>query len=176
MADPNLDFRPIERREKRQYEPPPWEQGAPPAPAGSEQPAQVELSAVPEVECGRAPIEASGQAATQGATVPQAMANVAAEPRESALEEALVNEMLAGLSKEEPEATQHYWKTAIGVGIGTLLLGLGLVMWGAAAMASARKTGAVGVIGAAIMLMFGAGLVTGGLYVVVKNLRQRGVL
>jgi len=64
----------------------------------------------------------------------------------------------------------------VAIGAGMVAFGAVFLIWGMAALVAARRVGAIGMLGGSVLLLFGAGFVVGGLYVVARNLRQQGVL
>jgi hypothetical protein len=84
--------------------------------------------------------------------------------------------MLASLSAEEPTSYEGLWRAAIVASILLGAIGAVLIVWSMAALVGARRSGAIGVTGGLILLLFGAGFVTGALWLTVRTLRQRGVL
>lgn len=165
MTDPDRDFRPVERREKRHFEAPPWEQ----TPAGQRGTPGPVAAPIDEENA-----NADALKAVRELVIEPGQPHSAAAPDE--IDEALVDEMLAGLSAEEPPAGTGYWKIGVGIGVGTVVLGVVFLVWGTVALVAAGRSGATGMLGASVLLLFGTGFVVGGLYVVVKNLRQQGVL
>jgi hypothetical protein len=176
VADDGFNFRPVERREAKRFEPPPWEQDK--FDELARQRAEQEAQAAQAAEAARAAVEADATAAEEEAPGP-AVADepVAVEPvAKPQLEDASVEQMLAELAAEEPNAASAYWKTNVIVGGALVVFGSVFLIWGLAALVGARGSGAIGAFGGSVVLLFGAGFVFGGMYVVVKNLRQRGVL
>jgi len=96
--------------------------------------------------------------------------------RKPQAEDPRVVEMLAGLAVEEPPVHKGFWKVAIASAIVLGAIGGVLIIWAMAAFVGAQKTGATGVIGGGVLLVFGAGFVFGALWLAVRTLRQRGVL
>ncbi len=196
--DHGFDFRQRERRETKRFEPPPWEQNQFEELARKrteEEAAQAEAQAA--AEAGAQAQAAAEQAAAQPeATEAEAAAPTPAEvpegpPSEAAaapavtqppaalpggLEDARVNEMLAELASEEPPVSRDIWKVGVATGGVMVALGVVFLFWGIAALVAARRTGSVGVLGGAVLLFLGVGFTAGGTYLVVKNLRQQGVL
>ena len=194
MADEGFNFRPVERREAKKFEPPPWERDQ--FDQLERQRAEREAVAAREAEAARAQAEAdaawaAAEAAAAAedadtrpaseaplaadAAVPQ-VAEVPAAGGHAATDERQVERMLAELAAEEPASARSYWKTNVIVGSGLVIFGSVFLIWGIAGLVAAKGAGVAGMLGGTVMLIFGAGFVFGGMYVVVKNLRQRGVL
>ena len=198
MADEGFNFRPVERREAKKFEPPPWERDQ--FDELARQRAEREAVAAQEAEAARAQAEADaawaaaeaaaaedGAGETPAGTVVSepmlaadaTVAQVAEAPdagRQAATDEPRVEQMLAELAAQEPKAAGSYWKTNVIVGSGLVIFGSVFLIWGIAGLVAAKGAGVAGMLGGTVMLIFGAGFVFGGMYVVVKNLRQRGVL
>ncbi len=192
MADRGFDFGPVQRRDAKRFEPPPWEQDRfeelsrrraeeEAAGAALEKEARANRLDEPDAELdeavsrlGQGPEgkhDAPGPAPAAGADDAGAVPAV-----EGTLDDERVTAMLAALAAEEPPAAQAFWRANIVVGAGMVVVGAVFLIWGMAAAVGARTTGAVGVFGGLVMLLFGGAVASGGVYVVVKNLRQRGVL
>lgn len=190
MADDGFDFHTPERREAKQFEPPPWEREAfeelerkradqevgqrPPVDQAAAGATQAPPDA-PEREVERGPVSeaAVGQGVAAGRAAQPGSEDAPVGPT---LDEARVTEMLAGLSAEEPRSAEGLWRAAIGSAIVLGAIGVVLVVWAIAAIVSARRSGAVGLTGGLILLFFGAGFVAGALWLTVRTLRQQGVL
>ncbi len=200
MADPGSEFKPVERREAKRFEPPPWERDqfeelarqraeqeaeqarlqaeaqaalAQEQAAAAERTMQQPLEPAPGAVSAAQTIDAETVAddnAPPAAGSPTTMAEV------SGPEEAQLTEMLAGLAQEEPPAAEAYWKVNVAIGSVVVVIGLMFVVWAVTALVGAAKSGVVGVFGGSVLLIFGVGFMGGGVYVVVKNLRQQGVL
>ena len=189
MADAGFDFRPVSRHEAKRFEPPPWEQDQFEELARKRAEAEVQADADAAAEVlteDRTAPALEQQAVSGSAAAIEGEPDAAARQQEALvpsaaaegdrLDEARVTEMLAQLASEEPPAAKAFWKTSVVVGTGMVVFGAVFLIWGVAAVVAARKTGAVGMFGGSVLMLFGAGFVFGGLYVVVKNLRQQGVL
>ena len=132
-----------------------------------DEPERNQVAQAPASEAAVAQAGAAGQAAEPDSAD-------AAGKRE--LDERKVTEMLAELSAEEPSSYDGLWKAAIASAILLGAIGAVLIVWSMAAIVGARRSGAVGLTGGLILLFFGAGFVTGALWLTVRTLRQRGVL
>ena len=186
MSDQDFNFRPPERREAKQFEPPPWEQDAfeglaqnrgegHEAEAAAEAPkplGAIVPEVVPEAELASEP-EPEPEAAPTAGQGPDAKAE---EP--PAVSEAQMLEMMAALRAEEPRATESYSKLSLWLSALTGALGVVMLFWAMAMLvsASARGTGRVGVLGGLIVGIFGALFIGLAMWVGVRALRDRGVL
>jgi len=185
VSDNGFDFRPPpSRREPKRFEPPPWEADAfeELQRKKTEEKADEDLtSAIGELAGEQEPgLEAQ---VPQVGPAADAIPEAAAEPDEPAakagsggVDDKTVLELLARLAEEEPPASQDYWKVAIGSALLMGALGLVLVIWGMAALVGSRTTGAVGSFGGTVLLLFGGLSIAAALWLVVRTLRQRGVL
>lgn len=185
MNDQGFDFHPPhQRREPKRFEPPPWEADAfqeLQRKLGEEQAEEEIASAIESLEAdgAEAPVPANPavDAAREAQTVGAGWAAKPDEPvGEGGVDDRVVLEMLAGLAAEEPPATRGVWKVAIASALLLGALGLVLVIWGVAAVVGSKTTGVVGSFGGTVLLVFGAGFVAAALWLVVRTLRQRGVL
>jgi len=196
VADRGFDFGPVERRDAKRFEPPPWEQDRfdelsqrraeeEAAGAALEEEARASRLEEPDAELdeavsrlGHGPEGEHDAPATATATETTPITGGGeADPAAAAgLDDERVTAMLAQLAAEEPPAVQAFWRANVVVGAGMIAVGAVFLIWGMAAAAGARTTGSVGVFGGLVMLLFGGAVAFGGVYVVVKNLRQRGVL
>jgi hypothetical protein len=172
----DMDFRrPTERRDPKQFEPPPWEQDA-----------------FAELERKRLQAEEERRRAEQEAAEDQARSEAESKPSEQPappepeqaeelqpkpqLEERVVIEMLAGLAAEEPSPRQSYSAVAIVVGAGVAVLGAVMVVWAVAALVGAQRSGLVGTVAGTGLGLFGFFFFGMGLWLVYRALKQRGVL
>ena len=215
MADPGSEFKPVEKREAKRFEPPPWErdqfeelarqraeqeaQEAEQAKLAAEAQAAIDAAAAAQaarsataeeaLASDAAGAQAPSAAAAGAVTAPEAVAQSAvpasadAEAATSAPQPAVpgpaeehVNVMLAGLAAEEPPAATAFWRTSVTIGAAVVVFGATFLILGIATLLRTARTGIVGLLGGSVLLIFGAGFVAGGVYVVIKNLRQQGVL
>lgn len=183
MDDREFNLRaPADRRQPRQFEPPPWEREAfEEARRQREQAAQQEQSG--SAEPGPVPAEPdrSGHGSATHATA-AAEEPGPAQGREQdgsekpGIEERAMLEMMARLAAEEPKADTAYHKIAYAASMFIAALGCLLLVWGMAALVGSSKTGAVGVMGGSVMLLFGAGFIGTAAWMLVRTMRQQGVL
>jgi len=185
----------MNRREAGRFAPPPWEENQfeelsrrrdeeeAAARTAAEQEMLQRAAQEPDAELdeavmrlGQAPAEAADAASDAECESASSAQTASSAGPGGGIDEARMTAMLAGLAAEEPPAARAFWKTSVIVGAGMVVFGAVFLIWGMAAVVAARKTGAVGMFGGSVLLLFGAGFVVGGLYVVAKNLRQRGVL
>lgn len=196
MADEGFDFHTPQRKEAKRFEPPPWEKEAfdelerrraEEAHVRALMQAAQEEAAAAELAAERA----SEQAAEQGATVSaetirseEAAGDATAPPGQegepetgqTAIEDERVSRMLARLSEEEPRGHEGVWAVALGAALVLGAIGGVLIVWAMAAMVGAPRSGATGIAGGLVLLVFGAGFVFGALWLAYRTLRQRGVL
>lgn len=176
MSDDGFDFRRApERREAKQFEPPPWEREAFDE-LQRRRPDQDE----PEVQ---QPADGSEQAAESSRTTPESTApacsaeqGVEKSKPNGGVDEAQILEFLAGLAAEEPPAARTYFGVAMGTALFLIALGAVLLIWGVAALAGARRTGAVGTFAGTALGLFGAGFLGAGIWMAYQALKRRGVL
>lgn len=176
MGDDGFDFHRPQRRESKRFEPPPWEQEA----FEELQKKRAENSAEPSVE---QPVPASEpvevvqrEEVAMPIPVPPPVTKAPETEPAKVVPDAKVLEMLALLAEEEPRETGALWKVAIAAALMLFCLGVVMVIWGMAAIVGSRSSGATGVTGGSILLMFGAGFIGAAAWLVVRTLRQRGVL
>jgi hypothetical protein len=184
VPDEGFDFR--ERREAKRFEPPPWEREQFEELARKR--AEEEADRAQEAEREVAPTKPGGLDAAAGpeqAAGPETGETTESEPAEDragsdaragGVEDARLNEMLADLAIEEIPSARGVWKVSVAVGGIMVAFGAVFLFWGIAALVAVKKTGAIGTFGGSVLLLFGIGFVSGGVYLVVKNLRQQGVL
>ena len=175
--DGGFDFKPKQRREPREFEVPPWERDAfekrdaERQEATRQDRAEQDLNAIlPEV------------GAVQG---PQVSATTTATPQESPVaddevaarvDERQVAAMLANLAIEDKPAGTGFWKVAIASAIVLAGTGLMLLVWGLAATVKSRQTGGLGAAGGMTLTAVGGAFIAIAAYLVIKTLRDRGVL
>ncbi len=204
MSDQDFNFRPpVERREAKPFEPPPWEKpqfeeldrrraeereaaelsAAVAAAAASEAAAAAEIDVAAEVaEAARAPLQAPATAGPAPQVVVAGGQDVApaeqtaVSPAATGLDERRVAAMLMVLRDEEPPAFEGVWKVAFGASIISAILGLVLSVWGVVAMVKLRAAGVTGMVGGMTLLFFGIGFAGVGAWIGFKALRERGVL
>ena len=92
------------------------------------------------------------------------------------LDDKKVAAMLIDLKVEEPPAMREVWKVAMVAATLVGVIGAVLVMWGTAALVTAKRTGQIGLFGGVVLLLFGAGFIGAALWLAERTLRQRGVL
>ena len=191
MGDHGFNFSQPPRRERKTFEPPPWEHDQYEDRArkqGEEAPVETEvLNAQPPITgdatavnaCGRAaenePLGVGPEVLKKDTAAQQAAAREEGQTPNS-LNERKVAAMLIDLQVEEPPALREVWKVAMVAAMVVGVIGAVLVMWGVAALVMAPKTGQIGLIGGLVLLLFGAGFIGGGLWLAERTLRQRGVL
>lgn len=168
MDEHGFDFKPVEKRDPRRFEPPPWERDA-----FERREREKERASETEVRLKEPPAqeeEAPEVTAVEAETPPK----VAKEAPK--LDEARVTEMLAALNVEDPPVDTRHGKVAVAVSLGTMALGAVLIMWGMAAFVGARDTGLFGRVTGVGLATFGAFFVGAGSWLLYRTLKQQGVL
>jgi hypothetical protein len=173
-----FDFGRRERREAKSFEPPPWEKEAfeqlrrrkddAPEPAGHEETTATDPE--PDAAGGsvkKPQVEAEGAGEAKGDARPPAAAQV---------DEGTVVEMMAKLAAQEPDAQRSLHALALSVSAAMGVFGLVLIVWGVVALARSGESGRIGVIGGSLFFAFGAASAVFAVWLMVKTLRQRGVL
>ncbi len=193
MGDEGFNFPPSERREPKQFEPPPWERDAfderARAKEAERQAAEAAKAAEAEAVAAAAARATAAVESMDAATGPVQEPSSESEPEATGLtqspvesepkvSEAELTEMMAGLRAEEPTSMQTYGAIAIALSVFTGLIGAVMLIWAMAMFvsANARGTGRVGVISGSIVAFFGALFIGLSVWVAVRTLRQRGVL
>lgn len=157
MGD-GFEFTPPPRREARTFEPPPWEREA-----------FEELRRKREAELAAA-------AESESELVPERGEVNGQEGEKSEVSEGQVVAMLAQLAAQEPDANRPITTVAFVMASICGVFGLVLLVWGGVALASARQSGRVGMIGGSLFIFVGIAAILFALWLSVKTLRQRGVL
>ncbi|MDO9108288.1 MAG: hypothetical protein Q7U89_04765 [Coriobacteriia bacterium] len=134
------------KRAPRFFEPPPWE---------SQQ--SDELAAAKQVRA-------------------ESAKDVLAEAEPAKIDEAAMAEMLAKLAAEETHTNQGLWQAGVVASVGVGSIGLIVLIFGFVGFARTAKAGPVGVAGGAILVVFGLGMIALAIWLVVRTLKQRGVL
>ena len=186
MDEAGFDFRgPNERRPAKEFVPPPWEQDAFEELERKRRETQERQAAarppVPQPETGEraAVAEAALQKAREHDGV-RGEAEGAAENREPAAQrgpsEAQLMELMSALREEESEPPGHYARVATAVSI--LLMGFGtmVILWGMAALAKTGTAGVASKTAGAGLALFGSTFFASGVWMMYRNLKQRGVL
>jgi hypothetical protein len=195
VGDQDFDFGlPAERREAREFEPPPWERDQferlAKERAESKAAEETARAAVAEVAAaqtaavtGEAPVASPvDPAATftngteeQTAVLPARPEGEAADGGATPVDDRQIAAMMMDLKAEEPAALGSTWIVAMMSAIVVGAVGLVLIVWGLteAARSSAAPTGAMG---AGILTLFGLGFGGMGAWLAFRTLRQRGVL
>jgi len=164
-----FDFTRPEKREAKSFEPPPWE-----------------AAAFEELRRQRAEEERAAEDA--GTTEQPSMRWVALPQEEGDSEEGSVDQpprrvdegevmlMMAGLAAEEPSVEKGLHTAAIVAAAVMAAFGTVLMVWGVVALAGSRESGRVGVIGGSLFFFFGVAATGFAVWLIVRTLRQRGVL
>jgi hypothetical protein len=180
VDDQGFDFRRSEpRREPKAFEPPPWEAEA------FEQlkavrPEQEEPEAEPGPELKEAPAEEAGPAAdatsAEGAQASAAAASKEEAPAASLEDDERVAQMFARLSIEERGSTELTAQVAYVAGSVVGAIGLIFAVWGVVLTVMAGPESRAATMGAELLVFLGLGLIAVAVWMIVRTLRQRGVL
>jgi len=185
MSDQDFNFAPPPpRRERKEFEPPPWEQhlferlteertneSAETVPVEAGEP-DLALK-VPEVVAVTAVAE---EQETPGPSSPEPEEDDSKKPL---LDEVRLAAMMFELRAEEVPATQVFARATLVAGAMLLLIGVVMVIWSFVMIAVALRRpeqGRSGVYVGMTVLVFGAGFAGTGAWFVFKTLRQQGVL
>ncbi len=172
-----------DRRQRRSFEPPPWEseqyeelerkrrvRGPEPSqPIGPDVPGGAANGDAPvgsgesAQSAAGASVQPEGGAATAG--------QVAAES--PGPDDARMDVMLMQLREQEPRGGEQAWRVGLIAAIGLAVTGAILVVWGAVGLATTYRVPA-GWFGASVLLLFGALFIGAGGWVAVRSYRQRG--
>jgi len=164
VGDQGFNFTQPPRRERKMFEPPPWERDQ------YEKIAQAP-STTEEQELPLRELEGEPQPAAEPADVPRDSGE-----KHEALREKQIAAMFVDLRAEEPPAMRDVWKVAMVAAAVVGVVGIMLVIWAITALATTGQTGQVGRLGGLVLLFFGAGFIGAGLWLAERTLRQRGVL
>lgn len=175
-----------ERREARQFEPPPWEQELyaeqeRKRQAEQERNAEAATATTPPAVSTEPGAQTMGEAVAEAAIAQSRVAPAAevsgGEPAaDDKAQAAALEAMLAQLSAEEPKADKHFGNATMAFAAVLAATGLVLMVWGGvAAVIVGRKGGSVGAAGGIALTSLGSLFVGAGVWVIVSNLRKRGV-
>ena len=175
-----------QRREARNFEPPPWERDRfeQLARRKAEERADEEIAAAIAGlgEAGAQPPEPLPVAETTGAQetgageAKAAGAAVEADEKQGGFTEARMLEMLAELSLEDPPATSGISRFGFLGGVLFAAVGLMLVVFGIVILVRGSGSERSTALNGAVILGMGLGLVSLASLAVVRSLRQRGVI
>lgn len=180
MSDQGFDFSPPPpRRERKEFEPPPWERDLFDRSVKERDPSVV----VPAVM----PSEPAPDREVEPASEPPATTEQGTEHEEKSegssaaaqLADSQVAAMLFELKAEEGPASEVYVKATLLSGALLLFIGIVMVIWSFVMIAVALRQpgrGFTGVFIGLTVLLFGAGFAGTGAWFVFKTLRQQGVL
>jgi len=178
MNDDDLNFSPpARRRERKEFEPPPWEQDRFDELAKRQK--QFDAAPEQEDEDEDAPGPLAPARTGQPAHEEQEgdVASLASEKRP--LDEKLVAAMLIELKADEPSVSRGFDRAGLVAGILLLAIGGLLIIWAVVmitvAIRRSQQTG-TGVLIGTVVLVFGVGFAGTGAWFVFRFLRQRGVL
>lgn len=176
MSDTDIHFPPGQRREPPKFEPPPWEREQFEELARTKKAQEPVVPVEPEPEA--ASEEAVDAVAEQAEIAPPeaAVSEEAVGPEARKLSDEHIEVLLTGLRAEEPRVDEAYWKVTIVTGIALAVIGLGVSTWGVVALLTPKEPGATGTFLVMGLLVPGLGFFGAGVWLVVKSLRQQGVL
>ena len=167
-----MRFPPTERRDTRRFEVPPWEQ---------KQFEELQEHRASEHSVDQQYEPEHPAAAPQDGTAQREQLPRADEPKpepasnapspEKETEGPAFDAMLAQLAAQEQTGTKSVETVSIVSGALLVVIGCVLVVWAVAAFVASRRAGAVGAFGGAVLLLFGAGFVAGGIWTGTKHLR-----
>jgi len=160
-----------ERREARQFEPPPWEAeqfgDRGPSTQGDDGALAAEAEAPPTMgEAAAAVIVQHSKTAEDGGEKSEADGS----------DDAAVEAMLAQLAAEEPRTDEGLVRAGTVAAVAFALIGAVISVWGITAIATASKGGRVAIAGGAGMIALGGLFFVVGAWVVLNNLRKRGFI
>jgi len=172
------------RRDPRSFEPPPWERAQFEELAKlktAEHEAETEDSSeeaeVVQVGGGTTVVDVTNRAVVEVIHPPAASGDTAgAEQASPVLDEAAMLEMMARLSEEEPPVVREIWRLAVVASTVLGSIGLMMIVFGAVGLTRTARAGLTGVLGGAILIVFGLGMIALAVWMVVRTLKQRGVL
>jgi hypothetical protein len=183
VSQEDLRFPPAKRRERTKFEPPPWEraQFEELAKAREEQePAEKPASEEPVSSAQATAAEEIASAVREAEKVHAAPTAAAGEgdgeKAGPAIDPKRLEVMLMGLRAEEPRPEEAYWVSTTAAGVVSALIGLALTTWGILAFVKLSRSGLPGLVMASVLTLFGLGFTGGGVWLVQRTLRQRGVL
>jgi len=165
----------MERRDRKPFEPPPWERPA--ELRHRQEPEQQPPERERQDEEERARCDNAAPAGSQPLR-PGAREIESGEAQPKAeLDRARLEEMLAQLRAEEPPVTSRQaWAVGIGAAAVSMLIGLVMFVWGVAAtrtvMEGSRSVG--GLFGAGVVLLFALLFLSAGGWLLWRSLKQRG--
>jgi hypothetical protein len=185
-----------ERRERRSFEPPPWEkqqfeelerkapeedaeeaaggqEESEPSTAMSAQGPTAARQGSEQEPASEGSGEGKGDTAALLAAVPEVKKEAA--PPDAGIDPARMAELMAGLRSDDPPATGA-WKLGLAVSVGMAVLGAVMMIWGIVGLQATRGAGQLGWMGAAVLISFGAGFIAAAAWFAYKNLEKRGVL
>lgn len=183
VSDSGFDFKAPKRREAKRFEPPPWERDAfeelQRGTASENQPAPEETPSQEgdDEQGGPKPTREMGPESKTPVDLKRTVLGKPIATKEvGALDEKQVLEMMAHLAEQEPDLYEKAWKPAIASSLIVLAIGAVMTVWGVAAMVKTRSAGLTGVASSLVLLVFGLGFVAVAAWLIVRTLRQRGVL
>jgi len=153
-----------ERRERRGFEPPPWEKDQ-----LGEVDSQKGEEPLPQAAPAQKPAEPAEPVKVQEeATQASAPVSEEVDPHKMA-------RLISNLKDEEP-TSGGYWVIGIAVAVFMAVLGAVMMIWGIVAFQATRGSGQLGWMAAAVLVAFGIGFIAVAGWLAYKNLQRQGVL
>jgi len=185
LSDQDFNFTPPPpRRERKEFEPPPWEKHLfERLPKEQEtEPVETESAkgakSTPTTETASI-VEVPVFTEAQGVAEAQSQNDVGAQADTPRLDEVRLAAMMFELQAEEVPAASMYARATLAAGMILLLVGIVMVIWSFVMISVALRRpgqGRAGVFVGMTVLVFGAGFAGTGAWFVFKTLRQQGVL
>jgi len=171
------------RRDPRSFEPPPWERAQfeelAKLKTPEQEPETEEASPVTVTEVGSATtvVDLTHKKVVETAPTSVGVGSATGTTAlPSAIDEAAMLEMMAKLADEEPPVAQEIWRLAVVASTVLGSIGLMMIVFGAVGLTKTARAGLTGVLGGAILIVFGIGMIALAVWMVVRTLKQRGVL
>lgn len=173
------------RRDPKSFEPPPWEaaqfEELARAKEAEAQRAAATIEAAAETQADSQvqpdePVRQEGTTTQVTTTEATAAEKPAGQAAPTAVSEAALMEMMAGLAAEEPPATKGFWQLGAIAAVVLAAIGSMMLVFGIAGLAKTADAGLVGKLGGTILVGFGIGMIAIAIWVIVRTLKQRGVL
>ena len=175
MSDQDFDFSPPSpRRERKEFEPPPWEKDVFGEVAGKR------AEAAPLKPESDEPTRQAPELVTQPPGIP--ITDPATQPQQKkpvSPDDTHIASMLFELRAEDPPATREFHKVGMVAGFVLVTVGVLLVIWAIVMISIASRRAEQGSTGAMIgltVLMLGFGFAGAGAWFIFRSLRHQGVL
>lgn len=148
-----------QRRQPKQFQPPPWEI--------ANEVAEKSFSAERETESLTETREVVAVGESSSADPP-------AKKEKASLEDPRFVELFAQLSVEEAVPNRQLWKAGVLSGLVLGSVGMMMLVWGVVATARTAQAGVAGMTGGAILVGFGMSFIGFSVWVIIRSLKQRG--